>query len=365
MNPLQFLPQLRNVSYNSTQPGSVERSSSNTPTTPGPVYPIFESPQSQHYRTINNNEITVEPNEYVGDILGPRDENTIRFLFGNVNGLQIGDGGLRFDGICKEITSMEVDCLGLSEINTDTTKFEANKILHDQLHRNFHHYSMAASSSSIPAATLFKPGGTLSMVHNDLVGRVKSKGADPLGRWSYLKLQGKSNKIVTFITAYQVCKKSSKRVNPNEGMTAYVQQERLHRDAGRKILDPRYNFVKDLKEFLTELKAKDELIILCGDFNEALEVDNDIMKILSHSDLDLIDVIGTVHPETTDINTYDRGTRRRWDGDQWRRPSILIGVNFRVRKFGQRINFIIIKAVEVFHNGRFGELIKFISKVLR
>ncbi len=47
----------------------------------------------------------------------------------------------------------------------------------------------------------------MSCVIGNGVARVKETGSDDLGRWTYIKLAGKDNKVITVITVYQVCNK--------------------------------------------------------------------------------------------------------------------------------------------------------------
>jgi hypothetical protein len=205
---------------------------------------------------------------------------------------------------------MEADIVGLAETNIDDTKFEVNNILHTVMKRNFEHYSMITSSSSIPAATLFKPGGTMSLVHADVVGRISTTGSDHLGRWSFHKLIGKAGKIITVITAYQVCKRTTHAVNPDEGMTAYVQQERLLREEGHPNINPRKHFCKDIISFVKTLRANNESIILCGDFNEILTIDSELIRLCTDPSIQLVDILSTIHPHTSELPTCDRGSTR-------------------------------------------------------
>jgi hypothetical protein len=55
----------------------------------------------------------------------------------------------------------------------------------------------------------------------DLVGRIKEHGSDSLGHWSWIKLVGKNQKLITVILAYQVCSRPTNQ----SGTTAYHQQE--------------------------------------------------------------------------------------------------------------------------------------------
>jgi hypothetical protein len=43
-------------------------------------------------------------------------------------------------------------------------------------------------------------------MQGDIIGRIKEKGSGTLGHWTWVKLVGKEQKIITIISAYQVCK---------------------------------------------------------------------------------------------------------------------------------------------------------------
>lgn len=273
------------------------------------LFPIF---RPTIYETTQDDSSSPEHehNEFAGDVLTRREDAITRLVFGNVNGLQLGDGGHRWDSICKDLQAMEADIVGLAEINMDDTKFEANQVLHTVMKKNFEHYSAVTSSSSISAATLFKPGGTMSLLHADVVGRISTKGTDHLGRWSFHKLVGKAGRIITIITAYQVCERTSHAVNPDDGMTAYVQQERLLRQEGHSNINPRKHFCADILSFVRALRANDESVILCGDFNEVLTLDSELVRLCTDPSIQLVDIFSNLHPQTDVLPTFERGSTR-------------------------------------------------------
>jgi hypothetical protein len=77
------------------------------------------------------------------------------------------------------------------------------------------------ASSPITAANNYQPWGVMSIMHGHMIGRIKSRGNDELGRWTFVKLLGRSDKVITLISAYQVCN------NDRTGTTAYHQQRPL------------------------------------------------------------------------------------------------------------------------------------------
>eukprot|EP00957_Ditylum_brightwellii_P047176 3582390-Ditylum_brightwellii.AAC.1 len=62
----------------------------------------------------------------------------------------------------------------------------------------------------LPVQNFYKPGGVMSISQGDMVGRRIIEGRDFMGRWVYTKYAAKIDRIVTVVTAYQVCKSSNK-----------------------------------------------------------------------------------------------------------------------------------------------------------
>ena len=116
--------------------------------------------------------------------------------------------------------------------------------------------------------------------------------------------------MITIVTAYQVCKRTNNSVTPGEGMTAYVQQERMLREEGHANINPRKHFCKDLISFLKQLRANDESVILCGDFNEVLDMNSPLIQLCTDPSLQMVDILSSLHPTTNDLPTCDRGSTR-------------------------------------------------------
>jgi hypothetical protein len=153
-----------------------------------------------------------------------------------------------------------------AEHNLDTNKFAVRQSLQNIARQSFTHHSLQTATSSTKADRFYKPGGTLILAQGDMVGRIKDRGSDSLGRWTWMKLVGRNNKIITIISAYQVCVRPTNRT----GTTAYHQQESLLRLKGAKKANPRKYFHRDLNEFIRITKTRKEQIILVGDFNESM-----------------------------------------------------------------------------------------------
>jgi hypothetical protein len=72
-------------------------------------------------------------------------------------------------------------------------------------HQSFSHHSIQLATSAIPTDKFYKPSGTLLLANGDLIGRIKDKGSDYMGWWSWMKFVGKNQRLITIILAYQVC----------------------------------------------------------------------------------------------------------------------------------------------------------------
>jgi hypothetical protein len=198
----------------------------------------------------------------------------------------------------EEQHHMEADVRGYIEHNLDTTNFRVREMFHKTAKLANPHYVLTMASSTIPAATTYKPGGTASIAMGDITERLSEHGSDDLGRWSFMKFQGRSGRVVTYITAYQVCVRM-----------AFHQQETLLRRQKRSDINPRKNFHSDLKQFIQRCQQRNEDIYLSGDFNETLEYSTSRMRSMC-AECNLVDIWTQLHPEHPDFATHIRGSTR-------------------------------------------------------
>ncbi len=273
-------------------------------------FSIFTQPHStppQPHDNIRENT-NLAANAAVGDVLtNPKPDESSRFYFINPNGFQLNASGGTFAEFCAETKRISADYIGVSEHNLDGHQSRVKKICHDTARREFDHYSLILSSSDIPTDTSFKPGGTMSLTVGSMTARIKSSGSDPMGRWTYTKFVGTRGKIITIITAYQVCDKPVTTATKKKSRTAAAQQVSMMRIRGITNTHPRKQFCADLRNFLQECTNQNEEILLAGDFNEALGTNiSGMTKICT--DFGLVDILMSHHG--TDTPTYVRGTTR-------------------------------------------------------
>ena len=230
--------------------------------------------------------------------------HTTHLYFINLNGINLDKHAIQFRDLCEEIKRSDIHLFAAAEHNLDSNKFAIRQALQNTARQAFPHHCLQTSTSSIPADKFYKPGGTLLMAQGAIVGRIKDKGSDSLGRWSWLKLVRQNKRIITIISSYQVCSQPTHQT----GTTAYHQQESLLRQRGAKKAKPRKYFHRDLKEFVRLSKSRNESIILVGDFNEPMNEHSSMARIASTHGL--VDILFQRNPTETEPRTYARGSTR-------------------------------------------------------
>ncbi len=232
---------------------------------------------------------------------------TFRLYGMNPNGFRLDKKGGDITEFFQMAESIDADFVGCSEHNLDFTQFRVQDTANKAIRNTVEHSKAVWSTTPTPFDSVYKPGGTMSCVIGNGVARVKKTGGDDLGRWSYIKLAGKDDRVITIVTVYQVCNQSTTALNRDK-CTAHAQQRSLLIQRNKQDPSPIKHFRKDLDQFLRGCKAKDELLILFGDFNEVLgSQSNGISKFAR--DYDLMDIMHASH-RLPDLDTYARGRDR-------------------------------------------------------
>ncbi len=198
-----------------------------------------------------------------------------------------------------------VDLFGLAEPNVDwhwdlevmEMRASARKVLQ--------HVHTIATTSSTSYETIHKPGGVLSGVIRNWIGRILTSGEDPrgMGRWTEFRLAGKNNKKLTVIMAYRVCSKAS-----GGRKTVFTQQYFLLREQcdSEKIL-PQQKILEDLGALIDSRVAEGDEVIHGIDANETLEEDGPWQDFITRCDL--YDLLGKNTDPTTIPPTHEEGRR--------------------------------------------------------
>ena len=163
------------------------------------------------------------------------------------------------------------------------------------------------TTSSIPAKkvhTTYLPGGIASIVGDPWVRRICKTESDPLyGRWISTTFQGKGNRYLTIISAYQVNDDKIERANAR---STWRQRWEVMCDQNIKNPDPRQHFWDTLGPHIRQYTDKGHAVILMLDANDHNATNLDpIMQ-----QLGMKDVYTHRHGPHDLPATYNRGSHR-------------------------------------------------------
>ena len=249
------------------------------------------------------------PNKSCGDDFTTTEHHGIRIWSNNVNTLQTANDYSQFHELCATLAEHKVNVIALQEINLDTTKQKVRKKLLKVMKFHFKQVRMIACSTPLRnhKDSDWKPGGVLLAVVGDLARKVASSSIDPLGRWCEINLNRRDGGIVKIITAYQ-CVDTTLQSSGHQ--TYFFQLHKLLREKKDKIdIDPRKEFIADLKQHLMKDERDLTSIILTGDFNETIGEKPEMMASIC-AEIGLLDIVSKLHPDALGTPTYDRGRKR-------------------------------------------------------
>ena len=222
----------------------------------------------------------------------------------------INKGGMQLNNVRSTIQhamDLDIDIQCFSENNLDTLKGHVQQKMFEDVRALDKDAKATWGSGNIPTESVFKPGGTGIVTFGKTGGRVKEQGADDLGRWTYQLLDGKGDKDILIVSVYQCCKNPTNTM----GITAYHQQRLMLSELDRQDMDPRRNFLKDLKAFLHEMlddETRTVMPIILGDWNEECKGTSNSQKLCD--EFGLVDVWDRLYPDEPQFKTYIRGSRR-------------------------------------------------------
>ncbi|KAI2501959.1 hypothetical protein MHU86_12512 [Fragilaria crotonensis] len=201
-----------------------------------------------------------------GDDLGPKDSSIIRLYSINVNGISIDRRGGTFDDICRSIKEVQADIFCGQEHNLDTTQFRIRSALFESAKQHWKRHRISLGTTPITVENSYKPGGTMILTVDSLMGRIVRQDRDPWGRWVVQEFTGKGTRKIAVFSAYQPVDKA---ISPGT-ITVAAQHASLLRLTQDQVLNPRTAFRRDLLKALQTYASVGTMLLVVGDFNEVL-----------------------------------------------------------------------------------------------
>jgi hypothetical protein len=253
---------------------------------------------------------TENPEEHStwGDHISPSKLGLFRIAFNNVNGISPRDKFAKAHIIGSSADTLEIDLLGMAETNVLWTFQDVRQQCTSVLRNYWKQSKQCTSSSALGFGKIYQPGGTMSIIGNKWASRSKlTQDSSQLGRWTECEIQGKNEKRVTFITAYNVCSDNIATCGPT---TAFAQQYHLLKlEHPGRVPDPRQVFWDDLKYRIAYLQRSGHEVVVMMDANDTLQ--NPQSKLTSWvQSLNLTDIHMHYHGTEDEPATYSRGSTR-------------------------------------------------------
>ena len=225
-----------------------------------------------------------------------KQNNNINYHFQNINGLKWSKDNfpLTLEAI-KNMSHYNFNIAGLVETITEWQLQGGRtlKVFQNSIRKSYTQACVTTSASSIKFHTEYKPGVTATIAGAPLHSRVLAQETDPnLGRWSYITLQAKNNRKITFHTVYRVCNQTTIIPEPNNRIgsrnlrTFFTQQLEVYAKQG-VAKDPRVAIIEDLHTLIISkfYSAQDYLII-------GIDANEDINSSSSTSILQMLSGLG-------------------------------------------------------------------------
>jgi len=180
--------------------------------------------------------------EGCGDLLELKQEHTSRIGFQNIGGLSATSGSAKDDFLCASITKYDFEMFGIVEVNINWTHLLEN----DRLYSRSRHWRETCSliqTHNLKATNrrCNQYGGVAQWTIGKDTNRIAGSGRDEhsLGRWTWVRLNGRNNKSLKILTVYRVA-------TPIGGPFTVYAQQRTALLEGNNERCPRKAFLEDL-----------------------------------------------------------------------------------------------------------------------
>ena len=156
------------------------------------------------------------------NIINNHDEFSTRIIFTNTNGLNVYTD---YHSLREVLINSKLHCTSVFLL-AETNTYWKNKRNYDNFGRIISQYwkgaAVTTSETNLNRDSIHKPGGTAIIVDNEIRSRkIKSReDSRGLGRWSYLTLYGREDRMVIFMPVYKLC---IGPIHPTKKLTASTQ----------------------------------------------------------------------------------------------------------------------------------------------
>ena len=257
----------------------------------------------------NTNRTTLTSHQDVyGDYPNiPKNKDTFRLLYSNINGIPVNNLEQESHQLGFHADAHQLDFLGLVETNINWTNQTLSSTFRSIMKKYWPKTTIATSNMITSYSTKYQPGGTMSLLGNNWAGGA-SAFSDPsgMGRWSEIRIKGRQQQQIIFLTVYRVTQTTIQKAGPT---TSYFKQWHHLRRNGKENPNPREQIWQDLSQHIHQHKKETNAIMIMIDANETITSKYSTLSqwVQQH---DLIDLHTYLHDIDHKVPTYNRGTTR-------------------------------------------------------
>jgi aldehyde:ferredoxin oxidoreductase len=133
------------------------------------------------------NTTNLKNNATYGDLFQlPKPPTTTRLISLNINGFRRGND---FQDALETVQAQKISSVDMWAFQETDVNWRSSCLrkCYKKCRKVYHHTRLSTSSSIVNYRTLYQPGGTMTAVTDDYVGRVMEIGSDnKMGRCSYI-----------------------------------------------------------------------------------------------------------------------------------------------------------------------------------
>ena len=238
---------------------------------PSDQYIKYEN-RIENSRELNLRKIGENKNITLGDPITTNDEwprpkkrKIVRIIFHNVAGFSTSDNIYESHLYNQDLMKYQSDITCLTELNINLNNNKMRNSIINMFKFTDRHakIQLGIQPENLRSAHLYYPGGNLISTQGCLAGRIIKKGADQIGRWSWMELKCNHMKNIIVISAYRT------NGNVKGEITIAAQECRQHIENKEK--NPhlvREHFMNDMSVFIDSIHNNDKLVLLMMDANE-------------------------------------------------------------------------------------------------
>jgi hypothetical protein len=223
-----------------------------------------ETIQKYYQRTMKGRNLEKSDVEVYGDTMHAKGYEIFRVGFQNIQNLSENTKNAKSRQSISYIVKRQYDVFMMAEVGL---AWKLLSLENQWFERTFGKFRstracFAYNKTELAITKPLQPGGVGIVAADDIVHRIVEQGRDEtgLGRWAWIKLQGRQGTMVRIVTVYRPC--------DSPGPETVNQQHQRYLTTHKRLEEPREALYQDLFEEIVAWKLQGNHIIVGIDANE-------------------------------------------------------------------------------------------------